>query len=97
MIKLEGKIAQIQVVLTNYSSLISNVNVIAPIGDSDHNAVTFNVDINIRTSVSNSQVFNYKKGDYDKFRSLLSNVNWDLKFNDKNVNEMWDIFVDTIS
>ena len=86
----------LDLVLTNYSSIVSNMRILAPLGSSDHNSLAFDLDINVQTSVNNKEKFNFKKGDYDKYRLLLSKIDWDSKFRNKNCNEMWETFKDNL-
>ena len=36
--------------------------------------------------------FNYDKGNYEEFRNLANEINWDKLFEDKHCIEMWEIF-----
>ena len=38
----------------------------------------------------------FRKGNYNKFRELLSLINWEDVFRDKSCSEMWAIFIDII-
>ena len=82
----------LDLVLTNCSSIVSNMHVLAPLGNSDHNSVSFDLDINVRSSLNNKETYNFRKGDYDKFRLLLSEIDWDLKFRDMSCIVMWETF-----
>ena len=42
--------------------------------------------------MNKTRVPNYQKGDYDKLRQLLGEVNWKELFSDRTAQEMWDIF-----
>ena len=86
----------LDIVCTNHSSIISNMQVIAPLGNSDHSSLSFDIDINIKNTANNKKVYNYKKGNFDKLRVLLSEIDWESKFRDKNCSEMWEIFKENI-
>ena len=82
----------LDLVLTNRNSIISNMHSLARLGSSDHESVSFDLDINVHSSSNNKETYNYRKGDYDKFRLLLSEIDWDSKFRDKSCTEMWETF-----
>ena len=86
----------LDLVLTNHSSIVKNLKILAPIGNSDHNSMSFDIEINIQNSENNKEKYNFKKGNYNKFRQLLTNIDWDLEFRDKNCLEMWEKFKENL-
>ena len=86
----------LDLVLTNCSSIIGNMVILPPLGNSDHNSLSFDLDINVQCSANEKKNFNFKKGEYDKYKDLLSEIDWDTKFAEKNCNEMWETFKTTI-
>ena len=87
----------LDLVLTDNPSLVHDIELLSPLGKSDHAILTINC--NIQASVSNreSDKFNYSKGDYVKFREIL-NIDWVAVFTDLNndVDSMWDYFKDVM-
>lgn len=70
----------LDLVLVNYNDLVTNMQKMAPLGNSDHDAIRFNISINLKKSVKITPKFNFKKGNLDKFRTLPSNIDWNLSF-----------------
>ena len=82
----------IDLVLTNNSNLCSNISMGSPLGSSDHASISFEIKYE-KTQISNhTTVFDYNRGDYDKLKFLMNSVNWEILFEEKTCEEMWDIF-----
>ena len=69
----------IDLVLTNNTSLVSDLNFGAPLGNSHHSVITFTVYINLIQGPKESPItkFNYDKGNYNKIRDKFKSCNWD--------------------
>ena len=86
----------LDLVLTNCSTIVSNMEVLAPLGNSDHNSLAFSLDIKTQSSTNNKEIYNYKNGDYDKVRRMLRYIDWDDKFKNKSCHEMWQLFKEVL-
>ena len=86
----------LDLILTNHSELINNIHSYMPLGNSDHSGICFEIYANLKHKENNEKVFNFRKGNYNKFRELLSLINWEDVFRDKTCSEMWAIFKDII-
>jgi len=89
----------LDLVLCNDEYFISDCDVIAPIGTSDHCGVHFSVPDGVNASgsedVSPPHVLGYDfaNADYDSINKYLSGVDWQgLLANDHNTQSMWDSF-----
>lgn len=86
----------LDLVLTNQSNIVNNMHVLAPLGNSDHNSLCFELNLNMQIASNNKHKYNYNKGNYNKFRRSLNDINWDQLFMNKNCNDMWDLFKITL-
>ena len=64
----------------------------SPLGKSDHAIISFDYLCYFNISHDNSEKYQYFKGDYISICNDLNEVNWDLIFQDKDINETWNIF-----
>ena len=69
--------AVLDLVMTRDPDLISSLNVIEPLGGSDHNMVTFVIHHQGEIAVNSKEVREYAKADYDKIRGELASMDWD--------------------
>ena len=61
----------------------------APLGKSDHDIITFELNVIIpRYALPDSAI--YDKGKYDEFRSFLSNFDWSVVKN-SNLEKSWSL------
>ena len=86
----------LDLLFSNYNNLISDIKSTPPLANSDHSSFTFSINICTQRTNNNELKFNYKRGDFDKFRELLSQLDWEDKFSNKSCIEMWDIFKDNV-
>uniref|UniRef100_A0A0P4VPM3 Reverse transcriptase domain-containing protein n=1 Tax=Scylla olivacea TaxID=85551 RepID=A0A0P4VPM3_SCYOL len=83
----------LDLVLSTNDDLISNVNIGPEFSTSDHKIVSFNINLQAyKDIVSNEKVFIYKKGDYEKLRSILSVTDWNAELGESNIEESWAKF-----
>ena len=83
--------AVLNLVLSTDSDLVSNVNVIDQLGNSDRNMITFTIHFACEVYVSNRKIKDYIRGDYESMRTVLADINWD-NFMSAPVNDCWDNF-----
>jgi hypothetical protein len=89
----------LDIILTDSIDLISNVHQMPPLCNSDHNTVSF--DINITTSPCNhsqrKKTRDYKNCDIDNVKNELLAINWDHEFSFYGtVQNKYDFFLDNL-
>ena len=87
--------AILDLVLTRDPDLVSDVNVLHPLGTSDHNMIVFTVHLDCEARHDDKVIRDYKNGDYDTIRSLLTDIDWD-SFMSGAVNDNWLKFKDLL-
>jgi hypothetical protein len=86
----------LDLVLTTNEALVEDVHITEPIGGSDHNTVTFSMCIQPQVVNWETEYLNYKCADFKSMRSLLSNSDWAKLFEDKHIDQMWNIFYEVL-
>ena len=80
----------LDLILVNDDNFSSDVEHLDPFGKSDHQALTFDLDVNTNiTRQANSYTFNLAKGNYNKMREITKNLDW-THLDDLNINQMWN-------
>ena len=77
-------------VVTKDPNIVSNIEVLPPICNSDH--CTLGVNLNFKTKHTGAFVrksFEYEKTKWDRFRLALSTFDWDICFQSNDVNVIW--------
>ena len=88
----------IDLIFTNLSHLVHNINIIDPILNSDHNAIELNININPPTvNAKNFFYTDFKNGNYDELNNYLLNINWNQIFLNRNIDEMYKNFIQIIT
>ena len=85
----------LDLVLTNKEEMISNIITQAGLGKSDHCSLVITLMYSRKEKIQNPRP-NFRKADYDAINKDLSDVDWNTKLEQLNVNEAWNIFVKTI-
>ncbi len=87
----------LDLLLTNSPETVSQVDVVDGIPGSDHEAIQFLARV-IKPAVvrQNRFVYNFKRGDFDRFRDLLSEIPWNCCFLSDNVDDSWNRFKDLL-
>ncbi len=83
----------LDLVLTTEEGMVSEVTVSSPIAMSDHNVVKFLLHCGTNIKNETDMRLNYNKANYFQICEKLSQVDWEEKFKNKNVEQMWDIFL----
>ena len=88
--------AVLDLVLSSNEELISNVDVLEPLGTSDHNMIWCEMEgglllISEKNQLS-TQVRDYKRGDWLMFQHQLQLINWDIIFAQNNLDDIWTTF-----
>ena len=78
--------------LVNNPQIVENIEVGEGLDNSDHSIIRLKIRAN-KTQINNDRLIpDFAKGDFDKFRRLLSSINWNEKFRDMNAHQMWTAF-----
>ena len=86
----------LDLILTNHSDMVSDVEVGEPI--SDHNIVTFKTNINpYQRKSSKREFYNFEKGDWSGLNELFRHVPWECVFVSNDINEVWNAWVDLVN
>jgi len=67
----------LDLVLTNEEGMVSSIDLLAPLGKSDHGILSFQLYCYIFANASNSVRSNYDRGHYDELRRQVA-IDWDL-------------------
>ena len=89
----------LDLLLTNSSNLVNDINITAPFSNSDHFVIKSNIFIRDTAKKSKFKRMKlFRKGDYDGFNNFLLNVDWqNLFLSMTSVNEYYELFVKIIN
>ena len=82
----------LDLVFSNSNVSVVDVEVVDNIPGADHDAVHFSLAGKTPpvSPTCRRTVYNFKKADFPKFRSILNNTHWDSIFITKDINSIWD-------
>ncbi len=86
----------LDLVLTNESGLVSNLQYLPGLGNSDHVSLLFDVNIYTNQTKKKTENYAYHKGDYEAIRKEMNDVNWEELLQDKDVETAWKLFMEKI-
>ena len=87
----------LDLVFTNDENLIDSIEIMAPIGKSDHSVIKHTLKLEKDPQPPRIKIM-YEKGDYDKIKSELNEINWVEEF-DKypdDIEKQWKFFKDKL-
>jgi len=84
-------------VLSSEESMIENLEVKELFSSSDHNMIHFNLIGKTEMPLNNVIKFNFSRADYLKITSCLKEIDWELKFQNTDVNIMWNTFCEVLN
>ena len=87
----------LDIVLTDYADMISNIIYSAPLGKSDHVCITYDITREANIHANDRERRNFYKGNYTQIKEDISSVNWSSEFQGKDINEAWDLFERVLS
>ena len=88
----------LDLILTNEENMIDNVKYLPPLGKSDHVTIQFSFITYINIFRSRTEKLNFFKGDYEKIRTNLKDINWEDKITETmDLQESWESFTDLIN
>lgn len=65
------------------------MDVIEPIGSSDHNMVRYEIFWQCKPALSSTKVFNFRKANFDQMRLSLLNIDWAVLLSNGSAENMW--------
>ena len=84
--------AILDLVITNEPNMVYNMSELGPFLGSDHNALTFQLEIHTRVESPHRRVFDYSKGDIAAMKCELNKIDWNLALHQLNAEESWNVF-----
>jgi hypothetical protein len=83
----------LDLLLSNDRDIISDIQYTAALGKSDHVTLLFDIQCSVDNIQSQSTTFVYHKGNYERLRKDLSNVDWDTELDiNESVMDNWNVF-----
>ena len=82
----------LDLIITNDSNIVSHICYDPPIGNSDHCVLCFNVDYECSTTTTEHKILDFKKANFQAWRSRLSETDWKKELADKTADESWLFF-----
>ena len=81
----------LDIVLSSQKELVDTVKIHEPLGNSDHNQIHF--DINVESESKNKKTYrrNFHKGNYKDMRKYLAKLDWNNMLMNKTSIECWNI------
>jgi len=83
-------------VFTDEENVIDEISYDPPLGKSDHVALRWELKLKVQDTESSQIKFAYHKGDYKEIQAVLQVVQWEERWREKSVNEMWTDFTDIL-
>lgn len=87
----------LDLVLTSDENMVECLQVREPFGTSDHNVITFELICSVEMQNWKQEYYDYRHGDYKGMCKYLKDVRWDTLLEGIEVNEMWDVFRETLN
>ena len=82
----------LDLILSTEQNLVENVEVVESLGSSDHNSIDFSVITQVQLKESKESVPDFRRANFQAFRSYISAVEWREILNDKSVEDQWQAF-----
>ena len=79
-------------IFTKEEEDVKNIEVIQPLGKSDHGILVFDLIGEWKASTKFRPRRLYHKGNYEEMNKLINEINWEAEFEGKKVNQKWTIF-----
>jgi len=82
----------LDLVISSDINMVADVEVLDHIGNSDHNIIVWNLVCNVSVGKSKMLYRQNHMADYAAMREWFSNIDWDIEFNDLDVDELWSFY-----
>ena len=88
----------LDLILTNEENMTDRIKYLPPLGKSDHVIIQFSLISYISSFRSQTEKLNFLKGDYEKIKSNLKDIEWEERITKAmNLQESWGCFTDLIN
>ncbi|XP_073458774.1 uncharacterized protein [Aquarana catesbeiana] len=84
--------ALLDLLITNNTDLIMDVEIWGNLGNSDHRSIGFSINHTNRKHKGNTKTLNFKRANFPKPQTLLEDINWGKILETKNTEERWVCF-----
>lgn len=84
--------AILDLVITDEADMISDIEDIGKLGNSDHNALLWNTQISTDNIKNRQQVYDYSKANVAAIKSELQVIDWSHLFSNLPVDDCWKVF-----
>ena len=81
----------LDLILSDTEGTVENVKNEGRIGRSDHEIITFTVNVNNEQTKERQYYRNYRRANFGEMRIKMKEVRWEEMLEDKDVNEMWSL------
>ena len=81
----------LDLILCNQEGLIREVKLDGRIGKSDHNIITFGIQIDDKRQKTQRMRPNYRKANFKEMRETIAKVDWERELDGQDVNSMWQL------
>ena len=81
----------LDIVLSSQKELVDNVKIHEPLGNSDHNQIHFDINVNQKVKIKKTYRRNFQKGNYKDMRKYLAKLDWNNMLMNKTAIECWNI------
>src|SRR5215469_16161908 len=82
----------LDLLIVSQVNLVQNIEISEPIGNSDHNMIKFNINLENKITENTQTVPDFKNANFEAFRNCLTNVDWEDLLGG-NAEEMWVKFL----
>ena len=79
-------------IFTNEEDDVKNIEILSPLGKSDHGVVMCDVICEWKTNAFFIPKRLYHKGNYEQMNILINEVNWEDVFAGLNIHQRWELF-----
>ena len=79
----------LDLVISSDLNMVTDVEVLDHLGNSDHNIIVWDLVCNVRIGKSKIPYRQYHEADYVAMKEWLSNIDWDIEFDDLEVDKLW--------
>ena len=90
--RLSQRSSLLDLILTNEEGMVGELQYLPGLGCSDHLCLLFNFNCYVSGTQKRSTYYKYARGDYDKLRSLLSEIDWTAQMANMSLDEKWSYF-----
>ena len=83
----------LDLVLTTEDNLVSDMEIVCPVSNSDHNVLLWSIDYGHEAEIGqkqNQRSYKYERGNYPLFTSKLQEIDWERLLERSDVDKIWN-------